>query len=755
MTITGVPHRDAIGLKARTSLIRLFEITGEEQRRLWKKNFAPENPNLYRGWFPLESGETGARQGFDIGPDLVRDLPEDGSSDLLYEPSCFPSESTLPGWRRDAENYYLAMESIGAALLASISRGIGIPEDIFRDGFHEGISTLRLVHYVERPFARKVDRDPATTIPSELAPYFVEAADGRAEIVCGGHFDTGLVTILGQFGVDGLQARLPNGDWVDIPPTEDGFVINFGGLLARWTGGHVRATMHRVLSTGKSATRFPSSSNRDRIRASSRSRSPVSATSTLSSSGIISGRRRPSFPKTSDSGLSAPPRTVPGSLLSEPPPTTELVADPVTRREYALLGFLTLLNVMNFVDRQLLASFANDIVPELGLSNTQFGILTGFGFIVFYAAMGLFAGALADRVHRPRLIAAALTLWSVLTAASGAARGFLSLLAPRMFIGVGESVLTPASMSMLSDRFPASRMGFASGFYYMGVPIGVALSLLIKGYLGPVIGWRNCFYLLGAIGVLLAVFMLLVKETRPAAPRNVRAGLPGARPEGSGAGFADTLRSLFRALASTPALAFTIAGGVAFHFILGAGAFDQLWYVEERGFEKDRIAQISGWISMAGGIAGNLFGGFAGDWWQRHTSSGRPMFLFWIGVVFVPIGLLYRIIDPGSVWFFVAIGAGYFQLGCFYGPTFATVQELTPPRIRGTIVGFYILALNLIGLGIGITGGGILVDALAARGYAEPYTATLLVFTALSALAIPCFWIAGRRFFKDRDRLST
>ena len=91
----------------------------------------------------------------------------------------------------------------------------------------------------------------------------------------------------------------------------------------------------------------------------------------------------------------------------------------VAPRHYGFLLFLSLLNVMNFVDRQLLASFANFVVPELGLTNTEFGWLTGFAFIVFYSTMGLFAGALADNVHRPRLVAGALTLWSGLTAASG------------------------------------------------------------------------------------------------------------------------------------------------------------------------------------------------------------------------------------------------------------------------------------------------------------------------------------------------
>jgi MFS family permease len=266
-------------------------------------------------------------------------------------------------------------------------------------------------------------------------------------------------------------------------------------------------------------------------------------------------------------------------------------------RHYGFLLFLTLLNVMNFVDRQLLASFANFIVPELGLSNTEFGWLTGFAFITFYSTMGLFAGALADNVHRPRLVAAALTLWSGLTAASGAARGFVSLLIPRMFIGVGESVLTPASLSMLSDRFPATRMGFASGVYYMGVPVGVGASMLVGGYLEPLVGWRGCFYLLGGAGVALAAIMLLVKET----PRRHLAGSSAGSERVPFREIAATLRD---ALLASPALVATMAGGVAFHFILGASAFDQLWFVQERGFDRtERAICSAAWWATASSSA--------------------------------------------------------------------------------------------------------------------------------------------------------
>jgi len=165
----------------------------------------------------------------------------------------------------------------------------------------------------------------------------------------------------------------------------------------------------------------------------------------------------------------------------------------IKSRDVGFLMFLTLLNVMNFVDRQLLASFANWIVPDLGLTNTEFGLLTGLVFIFFYSFMGLFMGALADMVNRTRLIAAGLALWSVLTALSGMARGFYTLALPRMFIGVGESIMTPTAMSLLSDRFPSRWLGLASGVYYMGVPVGVAASLFIVAYLEPHLGWRGCF----------------------------------------------------------------------------------------------------------------------------------------------------------------------------------------------------------------------------------------------------------------------
>jgi predicted MFS family arabinose efflux permease len=274
------------------------------------------------------------------------------------------------------------------------------------------------------------------------------------------------------------------------------------------------------------------------------------------------------------------------------------------------------------------------------------------------------------------------------------------------------------------------------------------VSLLIVGYVGPVIGWRNCFYLLGGIGLALALVMFFLKDPK----RSVDSTSPTSAAVQPG--FFDLLKILFAALKASPALTMTIGGGVAFHFILGAATFDQLWYVQERGFDKAEIAQITGWIGITAGIAGNLFGGLGGDYFLKKTGVGRPMFLFLVMLVLAPVNIAYRLVEPDHWVFWLGVGAGFFQLGCFYGPTFSTVQELVPEEIRATVVAFYILLLNMAGVAIGVSLAGVYIDYLMAIGNPQPYTQALLWFTVISLTAIPLFYFAGRRYEADKARLT-
>ena len=210
-------------------------------------------------------------------------------------------------------------------------------------------------------------------------------------------------------------------------------------------------------------------------------------------------------------------------------------------------------------------------------------------------------GVLADMVNRPKLIAFGVALWSVFTALTGVAKGFVSMAIPRMFIGVGESILTPTSMSLLSDTFPSKRMGFAAGFYYMGVPIGVGVSLLIAGYLGESLGWRNCFILLGLIGLILGLCALLFKDRE----RKYNKSSDKVN-QLSKETTINIVNTLIKALQTSSALRFTILAGVFYHIVLGASGFEQLWLVQERGYERSEIAQLVGWIGVFSGLYGLL-----------------------------------------------------------------------------------------------------------------------------------------------------
>lgn len=421
-----------------------------------------------------------------------------------------------------------------------------------------------------------------------------------------------------------------------------------------------------------------------------------------------------------------------------------------TLGDYGFLMFLTLINVLSIVDRNILGSMANWIKPELNLTNTEFGLLTGLIFILFYAFAGVFTGVLADRVNRTRLIAFGLAAWSILTAVSGMAKGFISLAIPRLFIGIGESIMTPTSMSILSDRFPSKNLGFASGFYYMAAPLGLSASLLLVAYVEPLVGWRGCFYILGALGVAFSIVMYFMRETprRSAEKLAAESGKPVELPS-----VKEMLVVAKNSFARSPALVMTVFGAVSFHVFLGAAMFEQLWFVEERGFDRNEIAAITGWMALVAGVSGNLFGGVGSDYFLKKTGLGRPMFMFWIALFVMPMMLVYRLVEPGTPMFWFGMFLGFFQLGCLFGPVFGTIQELVPPHIRGTVTAIAILLINVVGIGFGVTASGLFVDWLINNEFDNPYTTSMVFFTCISFITIPLFYFAGRRFEQDKNAL--
>lgn len=404
-----------------------------------------------------------------------------------------------------------------------------------------------------------------------------------------------------------------------------------------------------------------------------------------------------------------------------------------------LLAALTLLNVLNFGDRYLLIAFSPAIYQDLQLTHLQFGLLTGIVFTGVYTVLGLFAGSLADRMHRGRLIAAGLALWSALTAATGLARSFGQMAAARMLIGVGEACLTPAAMSLLAERFAPARRAMAAGIYYMGWPLGVGGSFIFAGIIGPSLGWRGGFLLLGGIGVAAALLVLrLLRDAR-------REGGAAAQSGGASGSFADSFRGLGVELRTNPAFVLTLAGCTIVTFTLGAGILDLLWWVKERGYSAAEAQKVLGLIFLVGGCTGAVLGGVGADWAQRRYAAGRLKFLGTMFLVTAPLVAGYRMVpDHTTLFYALAFVVSVVSLGMF-GPALSVVQELVPVQHRASAVALWLLCAALVGAGGGNAAVGWLADTFTAAGYAQPITAAIFVMLGVGALAIPVFFLAARQ----------
>jgi len=422
------------------------------------------------------------------------------------------------------------------------------------------------------------------------------------------------------------------------------------------------------------------------------------------------------------------------------------------RYAWFLLALLTLLNLVNFVDRQLVVSLQVPLKadPYLHLDDLKITLLAGYAFAVVYSIAGLYFGAVADRWNRPRLIAAGLLVWSAMTAVSGLAQSFWQLAAARVFVAVGEATLTPAAVAMLGDAFPPKQRSLASGLYYLGIPLGAGLSLIVAGVLEPIagIGWRGCYLILGAIGLVLVAVVALLKDP----PRGGleaagdRAPQPIAGPKPAMPPMIEQLGEIFRILSRSPALVMTMLGAIAINIAVGTTWLEPTWLVKERGFDKSQATLFLGVNLLLGGSLGSFLGGWLGDLFHRRFSGGRLLALVGLQLAIAPFGIAFRFLVPESLLFPLSCLIGYIYVTMMYGPVFATVQELTPLRMRSTMIAFLIIWLNILGASLGAV---IAVQLTKSLG---SYTWGIFLTAQLGLVAVPLFWLAARRYETDRKR---
>src|SRR5580698_7003274 len=228
------------------------------------------------------------------------------------------------------------------------------------------------------------------------------------------------------------------------------------------------------------------------------------------------------------------------------------------RQAWFALGVLFAINLMNFYDRTIIAAVTEPIRKEWDLSDTDMGIL-GTAFILIYAAVGVPLGRLSDRFSRTRILSGGVTVWSLLTAASGATWNYSSMFVARLGVGIGEASCAPAANSLVGDLFPPHQRGRALSIFMLGLPLGIFFSNWLSGTIVQFSGWRTAFYVACIPGLFCGVLTLFIKEpVRGQAERKAAGAAPAVLPQRPGSPYLLILR--------TPTILWIIASGALHNF---------------------------------------------------------------------------------------------------------------------------------------------------------------------------------------------
>ncbi|MCC6828927.1 MAG: MFS transporter [Novosphingobium sp.] len=406
-------------------------------------------------------------------------------------------------------------------------------------------------------------------------------------------------------------------------------------------------------------------------------------------------------------------------------------------RPNVVLAMLLVVYIFNFVDRQILSILAGPIQRDLGLSDSQLGLLGGLAFALLYSTLAVPLAWLADRTSRSWVITVSLTLWSGFTALCGLAGGFWHIFLARLGVGIGEAGGVAPSYALIADYFPSHRRAFALSIYSLGIPLGSAAGVLAGGYIAATVDWRAAFLAVGLAGIVIApLFRLLVRDKpAPAAA--------SAAPE------APRFGAIAKELAAKPSF-WLLAFGAATCSMMGYGLAFWLPSLLQRSFGLDLVqtSHFIGAVLLLGGVAGMLLGGWLGD---RLGTRDRAYFAYVPALAFVicvPLfaaGIHSSSARVAFVLFLVPQAMAYVWLG----PVLSAVQHLVAPAARSTASALFLLINNLIGLGGGIFALGALSDALKPAYGTEALRYSMLYALGLYLVAALLMALAGPRLRKD------
>jgi predicted MFS family arabinose efflux permease len=407
-------------------------------------------------------------------------------------------------------------------------------------------------------------------------------------------------------------------------------------------------------------------------------------------------------------------------------------------RAYVLF-ILVIVYTFNFIDRQIVGILAVPIKEDLGLTDTELGLMGGLAFALLYTTLAIPIAMLADRKSRTWIMTGALVVWSGMTAACGLAQNFWQLFLARLGVGIGEAGGVAPAYSLISDFYPPNQRARALSVYSFGIPIGSALGIVFGGIIATLIDWRYAFFFVGIAGILLApVFRATVREP-----------VRGRFDEVSGSVRAPGLGEIFRTLLHKPSF-WGLSIGAAFSSMMGYGLFFWLpsFFVRTYQVSLLHASLVYGAILLVGGIAGTWAGGSLADRFGQARKSAYaviPAIAFIATVPFYLVGVLAPTLTISIIVMSVPTALGLAWLG----PVISAVQHLVPPNMRATASAIFLFINNLIGIGVGTWAIGFISDTLQAEYGDESLRYAILAGTVFYLISATIFLLTARRLKAD------
>jgi MFS family permease len=412
-----------------------------------------------------------------------------------------------------------------------------------------------------------------------------------------------------------------------------------------------------------------------------------------------------------------------------------MTAGPIslTYRRYAL-GLLLAVNLLNYIDRQVLFAVFPLIKIDLNLTDTALGFL-GSAFMLSYLLFAPLFGWLGDHWSRTRLASGGLVVWSLATALAGFAPGYRTLLAARATVGVGEASFGTVSPGLISDFFPKEQRGRILSWFYVAIPVGSALGYLLGGVLGQRYGWHTAFLLVGVPGLLLAVPIALLR-TPP------RGGDDASQRSSKGkvsAGYAALFRNRSFVCNTLAMAAMTFAIG-------GLAQWIPSFLFRVHSLDVAKANTMFGATTVLAGILGTLAGGWLGDRLQQRSGKGYLLVSGWGFLIGTPFAV-WAILAPGLTGCMSAIFIAEFFLFLNTGPLNTVIINVTNPAVRAMAFAVNIFFIHALGDAVSPSILGWLSDQWGLR------SALLITPCAMVLAGLFCF-ICGRFVVQDMAQVE-